>query len=117
MASVRDLSGNTPEADRDQAGQGQYDLQAVTFIGTQHTITISASSQQTAKFSRACRAVRIAPLGDCHWELGTNPVATSSSPHLPADSVEIVPIRFNDRIAIIEGDTNTAGITITEDRS
>lgn len=117
MASVIDLSGNTPESDRDQAGQGHYDLQAVTFIGTQHTITISGTSQQTPIFSRQCRSIRIAPLGDIHWEIGGNPTATATSPHLPADAVEIVPVRFNDRVATIEGDTNTDTITITEDRS
>ena len=117
MASVRDLSGNTPESDRDQADQGQYDLQAVVFIGTQSTITLSGTSQQTPIFSRQCRSIRIAPRGDCHWEIGGNPVATTSSPHLPADGVEIIPVGFNDRVALIQGDVNTELVTVTEDRS
>ncbi|KKM61727.1 hypothetical protein LCGC14_1528810 [marine sediment metagenome] len=117
MAFVRDLSGNTPKADSDQALAGQYDLQAVVFKGTQHTITLSGTSQQTTKFSRACRAIRIAPRGDCHWEVGLNPVATTSSPHLTTDGVEIIPIAFNDMIALIQGDVNTELVTITEDRS
>ncbi len=117
MASVRDLSGNTPEADSDQALAGQYDLQAVVFKGTQHSLTSSGTSQQTAKFSRACRAIRLAPRGDVHWEVGINPVATVSSPHLVADAVEIIPIAFNDMIAILHAEATTELVTITEDRS
>lgn len=117
MASVRDLSGNTPEADSDQALAGSYDLQAVDYKGTQHTITLSGTSQQTPVFSRQCRSIRIAPRGDCHHEIGINPVATSSSPHLALDGVEYVPVAFNERLALIQADVQTELVTITEDKS
>ncbi len=117
MASVRDLSGNTPEADSDQALAGSYDLQAVDYKGTQHNITLGSSSVQTAKFSRQCRSIRLAPLGDCHHEIGTNPVATTASPFLADNGVEYIPVAFNERLAIIQSGAATDIVTITEDKS
>ena len=117
MASVRDLSGNTPESDSDQANQGHYDLQAVNFKGTQHQITLSGTSQQTAVFSRQCRSVRISPLGDCHRELGTNPTADTNSPFLADNAVEIVPVALNDRLALIQSGAAVDLVTVTEDKS
>ncbi len=116
MASVRDLSGNTPESDSDQALAGSYDLQAVDYKGTQHLITSSTTSQQTAKFSRQCRSIRIAPQGDIHHEIGTNPTATTSSPYLADNGVEYVPVGLNDRLAILRVSADQP-VTITEDKS
>ncbi len=117
MASVRDLSGNTPEADSDQALPGRYDLQAVDYKGTQHNITLSSSSQQTPKFSRQCRSIRLAPLGDCHHEIGTNPTATTASPFLADNGVEYIPVSLNDRLALIQSGSAVDIVTITEDKS
>ena len=118
MASLRDLSGNTPEADRDQSGSGHYDLQAVVFKGTQHNITIGAVAVATPILSRQCRAVRIAPLDDCHWEIGAGVVASATSPHLPGNAVEIVPIvELNSVVSLIQEGAVTGPVTVTEDRS
>ena len=118
MASVRDLSGNTPEADNDQSGSGRYSLQAVVFKGTQHSSTLAASAVATPVLSRACRAVRIAPLGDCHWEIGVGAVATATSPFLPDNAVEIVPIvEPGSVVSVIQEGAVTNEVIITEDRS
>ena len=117
MASVRDLSGNTPESDSDQALAGHYDLQAVDYKGTQHNITLGAASVQTPVFSRQCRSVRLAPLGDCHHEIGTNPTATTASPFLGDNGVEYIPVALNDRLAIIQSGAAVDIVTITEDKS
>ena len=118
MASVRDLSGNTPESDNDHSGSGKYSLQAVIFKGTQHTITLSGTAQQTAQLSRACRSVRIAPGDDCHWEIGNGAVATTTSPRLPDNAVEIVPIMEQGSVvSLIQDGAVTGVVTITEDRS
>jgi len=118
MAIVRDLSGNTPEGDSDHSGQGQYDLQAVVFKGTQHNITIGAAAVATPVLSRQCRAVRIAPLDDCHWEVGNGAVASATSPHLVGDAVEIVPIvEQGSVVSLIQEGAVTGPVTVTEDRS
>ncbi len=119
MASVRDASGNTPEADSDQSGQGHYNLQAVQFRGTQHSLTNGSSAVSTVALSRACRAVRIAPLGDTFWEMGPGAVATETSPPLPSNAIEIVPVvQPGTVVSVIQGiDNNTAEVVITEDRS
>lgn len=118
MASVRDLSGNTPESDADQSGQGHYDLQAVVFKGTQHSLTLAASAVATAVLSRQCRSVRIAPLGDCHWEVGVGAVASATSPHLPDNAVEIVPIvEQGSVVSVIQEGAVTDEVIVTEDRS
>ena len=118
MAFVRDLSTNTPESDADQSGQGQYDLQAVVFKGTQHSLTLGASAVATVVLSRACRSVRIAPQGDCHWEVGAGAVASSTSPFLPDNGVEIVPIvEQGSVVSVIRNSAETDVVTVTEDRS
>jgi len=121
MAIYSDLSGNSPHNDSDFRIGGHEDLQAITFRGTTHSITLSNVSQQTAKFSRRCRAVRISPTtgANCHYEIGSNPTAVeATSPFLAAGAVEIVKVRFGDRLAIISDVADpTTLVHIQEDLS
>ena len=117
MASVRDLSGNTPESDSDTSGAGKYSLQAVVFKGAQHSLTLGAAAVNTGILSRACRSVRIAPEGDCRWEVGDGAVATATSPLLVDNAVEIVPIvEQNATVSVIQNASETDLVSVVEDR-
>ena len=118
MATVTDLSGNTPQADRDQSLGGNYNLQAVTFLGAQHTLTLGSSAVASDPVSRECNAIRIAPEGDCHYEVGVGAVATKDgSPFLASGAVEIIPVsRLNTVVSVIQDGAQTDKVIVTENR-
>lgn len=111
MAIVADLSGNTP---LDTRKGGHYDLPILPWKGAQQLITAIVTSVQSAKFARTARALRIAPIGNIHYEVGTNPTADGTSPFLGGGAVEDVRIKFGERIAIIRH-TADGIVTLTED--
>ncbi len=112
MAIVPDLSGNTP---LDVRKGGHYDVPILSWRGAQEVIVIGAASVQGALFARTARALRIAPDGNIHYEVGTNPTADANSPYLGAGAVEDVRIKFGERIAIIRDASATGNVTLTED--
>ncbi len=123
MAIYKDLSGNSPlgSGHVDERIGGTEDLQAISFRGTTHVITLSGTSQQTPIFSKRCRAVRVSMegTGASHIAVGSNPTAVSDSDdHFSAGTVEVFKVRGGvDRLAAIQDAAETDDIYVTEDLS
>ncbi len=119
MATVRDVSGNNPLGDTDHAIGGHYDLQATKFLGDQHPLILGAASVQSPVFSRQCRAIRLAPEGNCHYLVSDNPTAVKDATQfLASGAVEILTVRGGtDRIAVIQDAAEMDLVMITEDKS
>jgi hypothetical protein len=83
-------------------------------LGTVHTFTMSASSQQTAAFGSGTNKVRIATGAQPGFFLnGADPTAASTSNLIGTNVVDYVTVRPGSKIAVLQA--GTAGtITITE---
>ncbi len=66
-------------------------------------------------FANTARAIRVAPRGNCHYEVGLAPVATASSSFLGGGAVEDLRIRPGEKIAVLWDVSETDPVTITED--
>ena len=111
MAIVADLSGNTP---LDPRKGGHYDLPILRWQGAQQVITAIVTAVTSAKFANTARAIRIAPIGDIHYEIGAAPVADATSPFLGGGAVEDLRVKAGESISIIRN-TADGAVTITED--
>lgn len=112
MPTVPDLSGNTP---LDPRKGGSYDLPILQWRGAQQSLTLGAASVLSNKFANTARAIRVAPIGNCHYEVGLAPVADANSPFLGGGAVEDLRIKPGERIAVIQDVAETDKVTITED--
>ncbi len=112
MPIVADLSGNSP---LDPRKGGHYDVPILRWRGAQQVLTLSTSSVQSNKFANTARAIRVAPRGNCHYEVGVNPVADGNSPFLGGGAVEDLRVKPGERIAVIWDVSETDPVTITED--
>ena len=113
MPIVADLSGNTQ---LDPRKGGSYDVPILRWRGAQQILTLGAASVLSAAFANTARAIRIAPRGNCHYEVGLAPVATTASPFLGGGAVEDLRVKPGEKVAVIQ-DTGaeTDPVTITED--
>jgi hypothetical protein len=119
MATAVDLSGNCPMGaqHKDYPIANDVDLQAVKFRGAVQALTLGAASVQSNPFGQFCRAIRIAPEGNCHYRVGINPTAVKDGSEFLADgAVEIVPVRAGERIAVIQDVAETDKVIISEDK-
>lgn len=113
MPTVPDLSGNTQ---LDPRKGGKYDLPILPWKGARAQIAIGTSSVQSNKFANTARALRIAPDANMHYLIGKDPTASkTTSPYLGAGAVEDVDIKPGERIAIIQDQSATGFVTLTED--
>ena len=111
MAIVEDLAGN---GILDPRKGGHYDLPMLRWQGAQQVLTAGAAAVLSAAFANTSRAIRIAPIGNIHYEVGLAPVADGVSPLLGGGAVEDVRIRPGEKVSVLQ--EGAGGIvTITED--
>lgn len=89
-----------------------HDVQAVA-LGTNQAVAFTTSSSQSSAFGAATRIVRLVATVDCHVAFGSNPTATTSSPLLPAGSVEYVAVTPGHKVAV-RGATASGTLHVTE---
>jgi hypothetical protein len=123
MAIYADLSGNSP------FGVGFIDpsigtakeIDAISFSGTSHKVTLGSSAVQTPVFSRRCKAILITMegTGEANIALGSNPTAVKDSDIFLTAGV---PLRLlvrggTDRLSVIQQASETNKMTVTENLS
>lgn len=84
-------------------------------LGTNQTITMSGSSQQSTAFGAQTFAIRLATAGQpAFFEIGASPAASAStSPVMPANTSELFTVTPGQKVAVLEAGTAGA-ISITE---
>lgn len=97
---------------RDDNGQ----LTTFGALGTTQVMTVSGSSVQSTAVGAGVTMLRLANGGGahCHFAIGASPTASlTTSPMLPASSIEYVACSPGDKVAVIRGGTAT-DISITQ---
>ena len=97
---------------RDDNGQ----LTTFGMLGTTQVMTVSATSVQSTAVGAGVTMLRLANGGGahCHFAIGSNPTASlTTSPMLPASSIEYVACASGDKVAVIRGATAT-DVSITQ---
>ena len=97
---------------RDDLGQ----LTQIYAFGTTQVMTVTASSVQSNAIASDCTIIRLAnsSTAHAHFAIGTNPTASlTTSPMLPANSVQFVKVNGGDKVAVIRGATAT-DVSITQ---
>jgi hypothetical protein len=97
---------------RDDLGQ----LTQIYALGTTQVMTVSASSVQSTAIASDCTIIRLAngSAAHCHFQTGSNPTASlTTSPMLPANSVQYIKVAGGDKVAVIRGGTAT-DVSITQ---
>lgn len=67
----------------------------------QTPVAISAGHAESAAFAAGTKFVCITTDTDCHWIVGTAPVATTSHKFLPAGGYMVFGVRFGDKVSVI----------------
>jgi|TARA_Y100001972_G_C7583307_1_gene292544 hypothetical protein len=80
------------------AGNSTDSLFAV--VSTQ-TVNVTDTSAQSAAIASGIHHVRLVSTSNCHYLIGANPTATTSSVYLPANVIEKIRINQGEKIAII----------------
>ncbi len=82
--------------------------------GSAQSVTIGATSVQSAVFSAGCTAVCLVGSGACRVTFGVNPTATATATLMPAG----VPMGFTvspgERLAVIQEGASTGALSVTE---
>jgi hypothetical protein len=97
---------------RDDNGQ----LTTFGALGTTQVMTVTASSVQSTAVGAGVTMLRLANGGGahCHFAIGASPTASlTTSPMLPASSIEYVACSPGDKVAVIRGGTAT-DVSITQ---
>lgn len=97
---------------RDDNGQ----LTTFGMLGTTQVMTVSATSVQSTAVGAGVTMLRLANGGNshCHFAIGASPTASlTTSPMLPASSIEYVACSPGDKVAVIRGATAT-DVSITQ---
>ena len=97
---------------RDDNGQ----LTTFGVLGTTQVMTVSATSVQSTAVGAGVTMLRLANGGGshCHFAIGASPTASlTTSPMLPANSIEYVACASGDKVAVIRGGTAT-DVSITQ---
>lgn len=63
-------------------------------------IAIGGTSVQSAAFNNRTKMIVIVADGACHFEVGADPTATTSSAYLPANTVRELGVPYGYKIAI-----------------
>ena len=85
-------------------------------LGTTQVMTVTASSVQSTAVGTGVTMLRLANGGGahCHFAIGASPTASlTTSPMLPASSIEYVACASGDKVAVIRGATAT-DVSITQ---
>ena len=97
---------------RDDFGQ----LTQIYAFGTTQVMTVTGSSVQSNAIASDCTIIRLAnsSTAHAHFAIGANPTASlTTSPMLPANSIQFVKVKGGDKVAVIRGATAT-DVSITQ---
>jgi hypothetical protein len=97
---------------RDDNGQ----LTTFGALGTTQVMTVTGTSAQSTAVGAGVTMLRLANGGGahCHFAIGASPTASlTTSPMLPASSIEYVACAGGDKVAVIRGATAT-DVSITQ---
>ncbi len=81
---------------------------------TTSKVPMSGSSAQSSAIGDNISFIRLVSDVSCHYAIGTNPTATTSSIYLPADDVEIIKISAGEKVAAIAASGNLYVTLLTE---
>lgn len=85
-------------------------------LGTTQVMTVTASSVQSNAVAAGCTIIRLAnsSTAHAHFAIGANPTASlTTSPMIPANTVEYIKVNGGDKVAVIRGATAT-DVSITQ---
>ena len=97
--------------------QGQLWPGIVGKFGTTTSLTVSATSHQSHAAGAGVTLMRVAVANNdshVHFEIGTDPTATSSSPLMPAPCIEYFRVEPGEKIAFLRGAGTNINVTITD---
>lgn len=77
-------------------------------------VVMSGSSVQSSAIGANIQYVRLAADAACHYEIGVNPTATTSTVYLPANEIEIIKISEGEKVAGICASGNLYVTSLTE---
>ncbi len=78
------------------------------------TVTVASSSAQTSALTNTNLTYRVIASCDTHFEIGSNPTATTGSAMLPAYTIEYIIVPEGEKIAFLKFATQTGTAYITE---
>jgi hypothetical protein len=64
-------------------------------------ITMSGTSAQSSAIGANIQYVRLVADANCHYEIGVNPTATTSTVYLPVGEIETIKISEGEKVAAI----------------
>ncbi len=97
--------------------QGQLWPGIVGKFGTTTGLTVNTTSQQSHTAGTGVTLMRVAVANNnshIHFEIGTDPTATSSSPLMPAPCIEYFRVELGEKIAFLRGAGTNINVTITD---
>lgn len=87
-----------------------YGLKAITTS----KVAMSGSSSQSSAIGSNIQYVRLVSDANCHYAVGTNPTATTSSIYLPVGEIEIIKISEGEKVASICASGNLYVTSLSE---
>lgn len=81
---------------------------------TTSKVTMSGSSAQSSAMGASIQYARLVSDANCHYAIGTNPTATTSSVYLPAGEIEVIKISEGEKVAGICLSGNLYVTSLTE---
>lgn len=97
--------------------QGQLWPGIVGKFGATTFLTVDNTSQQSHAAGTGVTLMRVAVANTdshVHFEIGTNPTATSASMIMPAPCVEYFRVAPGDKIAFLRGSASNINVSITD---
>jgi hypothetical protein len=91
--------------------------QIVGRFGTTTFLAVDNTSQQSHAAGTGVTLMRVAVANTdshIHFEIGTNPTATSTSKIMPAPSVEYFRVEPGEKIAFLRGSSSNINVSITD---
>jgi RNA:NAD 2'-phosphotransferase (TPT1/KptA family) len=77
-------------------------------------VAMSGSSAQSAAIGANIQYVRLVADANCHYEIGVNPTATTSTVYLPVGEIEVIKISEGEKVAAICASGNLYVTSLTE---
>jgi hypothetical protein len=77
-------------------------------------ITMSGTSAQSSAIGANIQYVRLVADANCHYEIGANPTATTSTVYLPVGEIETIKISEGEKVAGICASGNLYVTSLTE---
>lgn len=81
---------------------------------TTSKVAMSGTSAQSSAIGANIQYVRLVADAACHYNIGVNPTATTSTIYLPANEIEIIKISEGEKVAGICASGNLYVTSLTE---